>query len=136
MEKSSQAEELPTLIQHIQLVLWLIINSPNREFYKLYALARDLIGNSQLRQVTQHDIEYLTGDFIPEIVGISCDYCYQRVIISPIGKQTMRWFVETQITKMITLSIKLSSEKFIGINDEDINIQAIERLVASAEELT
>jgi len=126
MESSSQhSQQLPTLKQHIALILQLIKLSPNKEFYHLYGLCRQLVSNSDLHQVTEVDIDYfLNDDHYWMHDGMSA-YYYDRIISTCIGPKTMRWFVESHLIPLIELHIKLS----ISGSSSQVTIESVENLL-------
>lgn len=132
-----EQQELPTLKQHVALILVLLRASPNKEFSYMYRLCQQLVSNSELHQIVATDTEYFTSDkwhWFPKENTWVCrcsietmtGYYYDRVILTAIGHRTMRWFVETQLVPMIELHLKLAS------NDKKeyiVTLESVENLL-------
>jgi hypothetical protein len=122
---NTELPQLPTLKQHIALILALLRVSPNREFYKLYGLARQLVSRSDMHKVTNDDIDYFQSNFFSrEILG-NRSYYYDRTINTGIGPKTMRWFVENHLIPMIELHLMLVRN---GIRKQ-VTIESVENLL-------
>lgn len=120
------ANTLPTLKQHIALILALLRTSPNKDFTYLYGLARLLVSNSSLHSISNEDIEYFTKDDHYWLHDGLASYYYARIIHTSIGPHTMRWFVETQLIPMIELHIKIST---CGSNMNPVTLESVENLL-------
>ena len=120
------ANTLPTLKQHIALILALLRASPNKDFTSMYGLARNLVSNSSLHSVAPDDIEYFTNTEYTMYKECKYSYLYSKVIHTSIGPRTMRWFVETQLIPMIELHIKINT---CGSNMNPVTLESVENLL-------
>lgn len=120
-----ESSNLPTLKQHIALILALLKVSPNREFYYLYGLARQLVSNSDLHQVTERDIDYFENEDHYWLHDGMRAYYYDRTINTSIGPKTMRWFVETQLIELIQIHLTVARN---GIRTQ-VTIESAENLL-------
>lgn len=118
--------EMPTLKQHIALILALLRAAPNKDFTYLYGLARLLVSNNSLHSISNDDIEYFTSDDHYWLHDGLASYYYDRIIHTSIGPRTMRWFVETQLIPLIELHIKIST---CGSNMNPVTLESVENLL-------
>jgi hypothetical protein len=119
--------EMPTLKQHIALILALLRVSPNREFYQLYGFARQLVSRSDMHKVTNDDIEHFQTayDCFDRLPVCSKSYHYDRTINTGIGPRTMRWFVENHLIPLIELHLTIVRQ---GIRTQ-VTIESVENLL-------
>lgn len=122
--------QLPTLKQHVALILALLRACPNKEFSNLYGLARMLVSNTDLHTISDEDIGYFSTayDNFDNLPTCKKHYHYDRIITTGIGPRTLRWFVETQLIPLIELHIKLSIS---NSSNKDINVtlESVENLL-------
>lgn len=125
--------QLPTLKQHVALILALLRACHNKEFSNLYGLARMLISNNSLHNISDDDIRYFSTayDNFDSMPKCKRHYHYDRSITSGIGPRTLRWFVETQLIPMIELHIKISISNTNNKDNKDINVtlESVENLL-------
>jgi hypothetical protein len=121
----TELPQLPTLKQHIALILALLRVSPNREFYKLYGLARQLVSRSDMHKVTNDDIDYFSNDDHYWLHDGMRAYYYDRTIETIIGPRTMRWFVENHLIPLIELHLTMERH---GIRTQ-VTIESVENLL-------
>lgn len=120
--------QLPTLKQHVALILALLRACPNKEFSNLYGLARMLVSNSSLHSISNEDIRYFSSDDSYWLHDGLASYYYDRIITTGIGPRTMRWFVETQLIPLIELHIKLSTAT-TSLKEINITLESVENLL-------
>lgn len=128
MANSSELQALPTLKQHIALILALLRLCPNKEFTYLYGLAKNLVSNSSLHSISNEDIEYFTNIKYTMYKECKYSYLYTRSIHTGIGPRTMRWFVETQLIPLIELHIKISTAT-TSLKDINVTLESVENLL-------
>lgn len=120
--------EMPTLKQHVALILALLRACHNKEFSNLYGLARMLVSNTDLHSISDEDIRYFTEDDSYWLHDGLASYYYDRIITSGIGTRTMRWFVETQLIPLIELHIKISTAT-TSLKDINVTLESVENLL-------
>lgn len=116
---------MPTLKEHIKLILVLLNQHPDKEFYKLYLFCRDLLSDTELHSVINNDLDYFRSDFFSKPILGNRHYYYDKVIKTNIGLKTMRWFVETQLIQMIELHLKLETGNINSI----VTLESVENLL-------
>lgn len=128
MANSSELQALPTLKQHVALILALLRACPNKEFSNLYGLARLLVSNSSLHSISDEDFDYFSTayDDFDSMPKCKKHYHYDRIITTSIGPRTMRWFVENQLIPLIELHIKISTN---GSNMNLVTLESVENLL-------
>ena len=119
-----ESSNLPTLKQHIALILALLRVSPSREFYKLYGLAQSLVSRGELHSVVATDIFYFECWKSKEPIADRA-YYYDRTINTSIGPKTMRWFVENHLIPMIELHLMITRAGIIT----RITLESVENLL-------